>query len=252
MPAFAANLTLLFTELPLMERFAAAKAAGFEAVEVLFPYDEGAQDMRDQLVMNGLTFVLMNTPPPNWTGGDRGFAAVPGAEARFRKDFERCLRFADVLKPQHIHVMAGVTDDPAARATFVGNLKWAAARTPRRRLTIEPINRIDMPGYWLADFDLAAEILDEVGAPNLALQFDAYHAHRITGDVMATWARHGHRAAHVQIAGYPGRHEPEGGEIDYPAFFARLDTDGYRGWVSAEYNPEGDTPSGLGWLSQQA
>jgi 2-dehydrotetronate isomerase len=252
MPAFAANLTLLFTELPLMERFAAAKAAGFEAVEVLFPYDEGAQDMRDQLVMNGLTFVLMNTPPPNWTGGDRGFAAVPGAEARFRKDFERCLRFADVLKPQHIHVMAGATDDPAARATFVGNLKWAAARTPRRRLAIEPINRIDMPGYWLADFDLAAEILDEVGAPNLALQFDAYHAHRITGDVMAAWARHGHRAAHVQIAGYPGRHEPEGGEIDYPAFFARLDTDGYRGWVSAEYHPVGDTPSGLGWLSQQA
>lgn len=252
MPRFAANLTLLFTELPLMERFAAAKAAGFDGVEVLFPYDESAQDMRDRLVMNGLTFILMNTPPPNWTGGDRGFAAVPGAEARFRKDFDRCLRFADVLKPQVIHVMAGVTDHPDARATFVANLKWAAARAPARRLTIEPINRIDMPGYWLADFDLAAEILDEVGAQNLALQFDAYHAHRITGDLAGTWARHGRRAAHVQIAGFPGRYEPAGGEIDYPAFFARLDADGYRGWVSAEYNPRGDTAAGLSWLAQQA
>jgi len=250
MPRFAANLTVLFTELPLMDRFAAAKDAGFNGVEVLFPYDESAQAMRDQIVMNGLTFVLQNTPPPNWTGGQRGFAAVPGLEDRFAKDFDRALRFADVLKPQVIHVMAGTTDHPEARATFVRNLKWAAARAPKRRLTIEPINRHDMPVYWLADFDLAADILDEVGATNLALQFDAYHAHRITGDVMATWARHGHRATHVQIAGYPGRHEPAGGEIDYPAFFARLDADGYAGWVSAEYNPAGHTSDGLGWLTR--
>ncbi len=248
MPRFVANLTLLFTELPLMERFAAAREAGFEGVEVLFPYDEGAQAMRDQIVMNGLTFVLQNTPPPNWTGGERGFAAVPGLEDRFRKDFDRALRFAGVLKPQVIHVMAGATDHPDARATFVQNLKWAAARVPERRLTIEPINRHDMPGYWLADFGLAADILDEVGAPNLSLQFDAYHAHRITGDALATWARHGHRAAHVQIAGFPGRHEPAGGEIDYPAFLARLDADSYAGWVSAEYHPVGETAAALGWL----
>lgn len=247
MPRFAANLTLLFTELPFMERFAAAREAGFEGVEVLFPYDESAQEMRDQLVMNGLTFVLQNTPPPNWSGGDRGFAAVPGLQERFRRDFDRALRFADVLKPRHIHVMAGLTDHADARATFVGNLKWAAARAPKRSLTIEPINRIDMPGYWLSDFDLAADILDEVAAPNLSLQFDAYHAHRITADVAATWARHGRRAAHVQIAGHPGRHEPSGGEIDYPAFFARLDADGYQGWVSGEYNPRGATGAGLGW-----
>ena len=249
MPRFAANLTLLFPELPFMDRFAAAKAAGFEGVEVLFPYDESAQEMRDRLVLNGLTFVLQNTPPPNWSGGDRGFAAVPGLEERFRKDFDRSLRFADVLKPRHIHVMAGLTDHPDARTTFVENLKWAAARAPSRSLTIEPINRIDMPGYWLSDFDLAAEVLDEVAAPNLALQFDAYHAHRITGDVTGCWQRHGSRAAHVQIAGFPGRHEPAGGQIDYPAFFARLDADGYPGWVSAEYNPRGATIDGLGWLS---
>lgn len=248
MPRFAANLALLFTERSLMDRFAAAKEAGFDGVEILFPYDESAQAMRDQIVLNGLTFVLQNTPPPNWTGGARGFAAVPGLEERFRKDFDRALRFADVLKPQIIHVMAGVTDHPGARATFVGNLKWATARAPKRHLTIEPINRHDMPGYWLSDFDLAADILDDVGAPNLSLQFDAYHAHRITGDVMATWQRHGSRAAHVQVAGFPGRHEPAGGEIDYPAFFDRLDADGYAGWVAAEYHPAGDTAAGLGWL----
>lgn len=248
MPRFAANLTLLFTELPFMERFAAAKAAGFDAVEVLFPYEHSAQDMRDQLVLNDLRFVLQNTPPPNWTGGDRGFAAIPGREERFRKDFDRCLRYAEVLKPGLIHVMAGITDHPQARATFVENLKWATARAPGRQLTIEPINPHDMPGYFLNDFDLAASILDEVGARNLHLQFDAYHAHRITGDLMATWDRHGHRAAHVQIAGFPGRHEPVEGDIDYPAFFARLDARGYDGWVSAEYVPQGVTTDGLGWL----
>ena len=250
MPRFAANLTMLFANLPIMERFAAAKAAGFDAVEVLFPYDHAAQEMRDQLVIHGLTFVLQNTPPPNWTGGDRGFAAIPGLEDRFRRDFDRSLRFADVLKPQHIHIMAGVAQGPEARATYVENLRWATARAPKRSLTIEPINPVDMPGYFLNDFDLAAEILDEVAAPNLALQFDAYHAHRITGDVVAAWGRHGPRARHVQIAGFPGRQEPMGGDIDYPGLFARLDTDGYKGWVSAEYNPATTTAAGLGWRTQ--
>ncbi len=248
MPRFSANLSWLFTELPFMERFRVAKDAGFDAVEVLFPYDCPAQDMRDQLIWNDLTFVLMNCPPPNATGGPQGFAAIPGLQDRFRRDFDRSLRFADVLKPLHLHIMAGSTDAPDARATFVENLKWAAARAPNRSLTIEPINRHDMPGYYLADFDLAAEILDEVEAPNLSLQFDAYHAHRITGDVMRAWVTHGPRASHVQIAGYPGRHEPAVGEIDYPSFFARLDRDGYKGWVSAEYKPASDTASGLGWL----
>lgn len=248
MPRFAANLSWLFTELPFMDRFRAAKDAGFDAVEVLFPYDCSAQDMRDQLIWNDLTFVLMNCPPPNATGGPQGFAAVPGLQDRFRRDFVRSLRFADVLKPLHLHIMAGSTEAPDARATFVENLKWAAARAPNRSLTIEPINRHDMPGYYLADFDLAADILDEVAAPNLSLQFDAYHAHRITGDLMGTWSRHGARARHIQIAGFPGRHEPTGGEIDYPSFFARLDQDGYKGWVSGEYKPATTTAAGLGWL----
>lgn len=248
MPKFAANLSWLFSDLPFMDRFKAAKAAGFDAVEVLFPYDHPTQDIRDQLVWNGLTFVLMNCPPPNPTGSAQGYAAVPGLEDRFRRDFDRTLRYAQVLKPRHIHIMAGAAEGPEAEATFTENLRWAATRASKQSLTIEPINRHDMPGYFLADFDLAARILDAVAAPNLTLQFDAYHAHWITGDVMATWARHGHRVTHVQIAGHPGRHEPEGGEIDYPAFFARLDKDGYDGWISAEYAPAGATAEGLDWM----
>lgn len=249
MPRFAANLTFLFTELPFLERFGAAKEAGFDAVEVLFPYDFAAQEMRARLVEHDLTFVLQNTPPPNWAGGERGFAAVPGAEERFRSDFDRCLRFAGVLKPAHIHVMAGRAQGAVARATYLKNLRWACARAPRASLTIEPINTGDMPGYFLNDFALAAEILDEVGAPNLGLQFDIYHAQMITEDAAATWAEHGARAVHVQMAGAPGRHEPAGGAVDWPAMFAALDTSGYRGWVSAEYTPETTTAEGLGWLA---
>ena len=249
MPRFAANLSMLFRELPLLERPAAARDAGFAGVEILFPYDEPGHLIRQALDRAGLPLILINTPPPNWTGGDRGFAAIPGGEERFRHDFRRALRYAQVLGARHIHVMAGVAEGSEARDTFIRNLAWAAATAPEQPLTIEPINTHDMPGYFLDDFDLAAEVLDTVGAPNLALQFDAYHAHRITGDVMGTWAAHGHRAAHVQVAGYPGRHEPAGGEIDYPAFFARLDSDGYAGFVSGEYTPEGRTGDGVGWIT---
>jgi hydroxypyruvate isomerase len=144
--------------------------------------------------------------------------------------------------------MSGAADGPEAEATLIGNLRWAAARAPEQSLTIEPINRHDKPGYFLADYETAARVLDAVAAPNLGLQFDAYHAHRITGDVIAAWAAHGHRATHVQIAGFPGRHEPTGGEIDYLAFSSRVEADGYGGWVCAEYAPAWLTEAGLGWM----
>ena len=247
MPHFAANLTMMFTELPLLERFSAAKSAGFDAVEVLFPYDASAADLLDRIVGNALTLVLINCPPPNYTDGPRGFAAVPGGQARFQHDFKRSLRYAKALGAQHLHVMAGVATGPGAKATFIENLTWAAALAPTQSLTIEPINQVDMPGYFLNDYNLAAEVLDAVAAPNLRLQFDAYHALRITGDMLGTWGRVGHRVAHIQVAGSPGRHEPSAGDIDYKAFFARLDADGYKGWVSGEYNPKGRTEDGLGW-----
>ncbi len=250
MPRYAANLTMMFTDLPLLERFGAARSAGFTAVEVLFPYDNSAADLLVQIAANGLELVLINCPPPNYTQGPRGFAAVPGGQARFQHDVKRSLRYARALGAGHLHLMAGVAEGPEARAVYVENLRWAAAHAPEQSLTIEPINPHDMPGYFLNDFDLAAAVLDEVAAPNLHLQFDAYHAHRITGDVMATWAKMAPRVAHVQVAGYPGRFEPMGGDIDYPAFFARLDADGYHGWVSGEYNPRGQTGDGLGWQNQ--
>lgn len=248
MARFAANLTFLFTELPMLERFAAAGRAGFEGVEVLFPYDLAAPELASAAQDAGLEFVLMNTPPPNWAGGPRGFAALPGGEERFRRDFDRGLRFAQALRCRHIHVMAGRAEGPAARRTLVENLRWACARAPHASLLIEPINQDDMPGYFLSDFDLAAEIIDEVGMTNLGLQFDAYHAHQITGDAISCWDRHATRARHIQIAGSPGRHEPKGGEIDYPMFFRHLDSAGYSGWVGAEYVPATTTEAGLRWL----
>ncbi len=248
MPRFCANLSWLFTERPLIERIAAAKAAGFEAVEILFPYDEPAALIAEAARLAGLPVVLINCPPPNWTGGERGFAAIPGGEARFRKDFDRALRFAQVLKASHLHVMAGAAEGPEARATYLANLRWAAARAPKQRLTIEPINRTDMPGYFLSDFREALEIVAEVGAPNLRLQFDAYHAQMIHGDVLGLWELCAPQVVHVQVAGVPGRHEPVTGEIDYPAFFAALDASGYGGWVSGEYKPAGRTEDGLAWI----
>jgi 2-dehydrotetronate isomerase len=247
MPRFAANLTYLFRELPFLDRFEAAAEAGFTGVEVLFPYDDAAGEITRRLRAHGLTMVLINAPPPNWAGGERGFAAVPGGVERFRHDFRRALRFAEALGARHLHIMAGKAQGLVARRTFIDNLRWAAARAPGTSLTIEPLNPVDMPGYFLNDFDLAAEVLDEVGAANLGLQFDMYHAQMITGDGMAVWDRHGGRARHIQVGSVPGRHEPVAGDIDYPAFFARLDAEGFAGWVSGEYNPAGRTQDGLGW-----
>lgn len=245
---FAANLTLLFTELPLLHRFAAAKRAGFTGVEVLFPYDLAARELAGAARGNGLDFVLLNAPPPNWSGGPRGFAADPAQGARFRRDFDRALRYSQALRAEHLHVMTGVAEGAAARETLIANLKWATARAPEASLTIEPLNGFDMPGYFLNDFDLAAEIIAEVGAANLGLQFDSYHAHRITGDVAGCWRRHRALVRHVQIGGAPTRCEPDRGENDHAAFLAQLEADGYAGWVSAEYKPSETTEAGLGWL----
>ena len=248
MARFAANLTYLFTELPMLRRFAAAKRAGFDGVEILFPYDLPITELRGVAEAQGLEFVLINSPPPNWAGGARGFAAEPGSRDRFRADFDRAMRCANALRVRHMHVMAGKGEGEAARKTLVDNLKWAAQRAPRQSLTIEPMNTRDMPGYFLNSFDLAAEILAEVDAPNLGLQFDAYQAHMIHGDALDCWNRHGPITRHVQVAGSPGRHEPRAGDIDYPHFFRVLEESGYTGWIGAEYTPLTSTEVGLRWL----
>ncbi|MEQ9694450.1 TIM barrel protein [Shimia sp. SDUM112013] len=241
---------MLFKEYPFLERFAAARRAGFEAVEILFPYDISARDILKASESAKIPIILINTPPPNWAGGDRGFAAIPGGQDRFRHDFKRALRYAEVLGAKMVHIMSGVADGPEAMATMIDNLAWATDWAPKQLLTIEPINPLDIPGYFLNDFDLAADILDAVAAPNLALQFDAYHAQRITGDVIGTWQAHRPRIGHVQVADTPRRHEPGTGEINFAEFFSQLDADGYQGHVSAEYHPKQSTEAGLGWLKR--
>lgn len=248
MASFAANLTMLFTELPMMERFEAAHSAGFNGVEILFPYDIPTDQLRDRLFKTRMEFVLMNAPPPNWAGGPRGFAADPGQQERFRRDFDTALRLAQTLNARHLHIMSGRGHGAQARRTYVENLTWAARRAPRQSLLIEPMNQHDMPGYFLSDYDLAAEVIDAVAAPNLGLLFDAYHAYQITGDTVECWQRHSRLVRHVQIAGAPGRHEPRHGDIDFAGFFRAVDKAGYRGWVGAEYTPATTTQAGLRWL----
>jgi hydroxypyruvate isomerase len=242
---FAANLTWLFTEAPMLDRPALAQAAGFDGVEVLFPYDLPLPDW--QAALSGVPVALINTPPGDWAAGERGFAAIPGAEARFRADFRMALDRAAGLRAERIHVMAGNAEGPEAEATFRANLVWAASFG--HPLTIEPLNRFDMAGYFLNDYDQAARILDDLSQPDVGLQFDLWHAARIHGDAAAVWARHAAHVSHVQIAGFPARHEPGGGGFDLTGFSRGLSAAGYSGWIAAEYRPARDTGAGLGWLA---
>ncbi|WBU61278.1 hydroxypyruvate isomerase family protein [Paracoccus albus] len=248
MARFAANLTLLFNELPMLQRFDAARQAGFQGAEILFPYDLPARDLRRAARTAGLDVVLINCPPPNWAGGPRGFAALPEAQDRFRLDFERTLRVAQALSARHIHIMAGKAEGPEAHDCFVDNLRWAAGRAPHVSLTIEPMNATDVPGYFLNSFDLALQVIEAVGASNVGLQFDAHQAYMITGDVIGTFQRCQRRVHHIQIAGAPDRNEPRENEIDYSRFMEEVERSGYSGWVSAEYTPRKSTEGGLRWL----
>ena len=247
MPRFAANLTLLFNEVPALDRAGLAREAGFDGVEVLFPYDHAPADWAASL--SGLPVALINTPPGDWAAGGRGHAALPGQGDVFRAGFDRALEVAGVMGAARIHVMAGCADGPAARDTYLENLAWAAAQRPDLGLTIEPLNPDDMPGYFLNDFDQAAAILDDLGQPNVGLQFDLWHAARIHGNAMGVWLRHRAQVHHIQIAGFPNRAEPGGGGFDLTTLCAELDEAGYDGWVAGEYLPARATVHGLGWLS---
>jgi hydroxypyruvate isomerase len=238
---------MLFTEAPILSRPDLAREAGFDGVEVLFPYDHSWREW--QAALAGMPVALINTPPGNWAAGDRGYAARPGAEGEFRESFLRAAEVARALDAGGVHVMAGVARGDEAEATFLTNLTWAAEQEPDLMLTIEPLNPHDVPGYFLNDFDQAARILDTLALPNLGLQFDLWHAWRINGDVQPVWARHRTRVRHIQIAGFPSRNEPGGGGFDLSAFCADLDRDGYDGWVAAEYAPASATSDGLGWLA---
>jgi hydroxypyruvate isomerase len=247
----AAHLGLLWTDLPFFDRFEAAATAGFTAVEVPFPYDVAAKDTQRALVRCGLRLIAIAAPPPNYTGGTRGFAAVPDGEARFAHDMRRAFRYAKELRVPIINVLAGDAGGAVAQATMIANLKQVADLAPAGlTLTIEPLCAQAHPDYFLNDYALAARIIGAVDAPNLKLQFDSYHAQMIHGDAVAVFERYGDLVAHVQIADTPARSAPGTGDVDFPALFAALRGAGYDGWVSGEYAPAGPVDATLAWVAQ--
>jgi hydroxypyruvate isomerase len=256
MPKFAANLTLLFNEVPFLDRFERAAAAGFEAVEFLFPYAWDTSEIKTRLDANGLRAVLHNLPPGDWDGGERGLACVPGREADFRAGVARGIECALALGVPQIHCLSGImpagVDEGLLRDTYLANLRHAADEMKKAGLKalIEPINRIDMPGVYLHRTAQAVALMDELRCGNLFLQYDIYHAQRNEGELATTLERLLPRIGHIQIADNPGRHEPGSGEINYDFLFAQLDRIGYAGWVGCEYRPATTTEAGLGWFQR--
>jgi hydroxypyruvate isomerase len=249
MPRFAANLSMMFTEVPFLDRFGAAAQTGFTGVEYLFPYDFEAADIRARLDQHGLEQALFNTPPGDWDAGERGAAAMPGQESRFAEDLERALAYAEIIRPRNIHIMAGIVQSPEARKTYVENLKRACARAPEQGFVIEPINNRDIPGYHLATTSDARAVISAVGAPNLKLQLDLYHCQIMEGDLTRRMEALSELIGHVQVASVPDRNEPDRGETDFAHLMGTLDRIGYDGWVGCEYRPAGATESGLGWFA---
>lgn len=260
MPQFAANLSMLYQEYAFLDRFEAAAQDGFKAVEFLFPYAFAKEDIAACLRANGLQQVLFNAPPGNWDAGERGMACVPGREADFRAGMVQALEYAAALNCGRIHAMAGLAPDGATAQvlylTYIGNLRWAAKEAAKtgREVLIEPINPRDMPGYYLNRQEVAHQVVADVGEPSLKVQMDLYHCQIVEGDLAMKLRKYlpTGKVAHLQIASVPQRHEPDGGEVNYPYLFTLLDELGYQGWVGCEYRPAnvqaGGTSAGLGWL----
>ena len=259
MPKFAANLSMLYTELPFLDRFAAAARSGFKAVEFLFPYDFAPQEITQRLQDHQLQLVLHNMPPGVWGAGDRGLAALPHRVDEFRASVAKALDYAAALGTPQLHCMAGIppADVSTAQAhdTLVRNLRFAAdaARQQGVRVLLEPINHFDMPGFFVNRPSQALAILDEVGADNLFLLYDIYHAQRMEGELASTLRAHLPRIGHMQLADTPGRNEPGTGEINYRYLFDLADALGYSGHIGCEYKPRdtspGGTDAGLGWVA---
>jgi hydroxypyruvate isomerase len=274
MPQFAANLSMMYPELPFLDRFEAAAQDGFTAVEYLFPYAFAKEELAARLKANQLQQVLFNAPPGGtdaasidaaWNSNTRGTASIPGREAEFRQGVELALTYADTLNCPRIHLMAGLLGEGQTRAsnlsTYVANLQWASALAAKsgRDVLIEPINTRDIPGFFLNRQDHAHDIIETVGADNLKVQMDLYHCQIVEGDVASKIRQYlpTGRVGHFQIAGVPERHEPNIGELNYPYLFAVIDevsqACGWQGWVGCEYRPRlggqpGGTSAGLDWF----
>ena len=251
---FAANVSMLFTEAPFLDRFALAARAGFAAVECQFPYEAPAAEIRARLDDLGLAMVLHNLPAGDWAAGDRGLACLPQRADEFRAGVPRAIAYAQALGVKQVNCLAGIAppDEDAAllRRTFVDNLRFAARAFASEglKLLVEPINTFDMPGFFVHRTAQCVELLDDIGEPNVFVQYDAYHMQRMEGELAATIAKHLPRIAHVQVADNPGRHEPGTGEIRFEFLFAQLEHLGYDGWIGCEYRPAGRTDVGLDWL----
>jgi hydroxypyruvate isomerase len=253
---FDANLTMLFTEVPFLERFALAKKAGFPAVEYHFPYKYSAADLKSALTKNGLKQVLFNLPPGNWSKGDRGIAACPDRVDEFRAGIPKAIAYALELGVPQMNCLAGTWvhgyDEKKHWSVLVDNVKYAAEALHKHglRLLIEHINHYDMPGFFLNKADQVASLIEEAGMPNVFMQFDFYHVQREEGGIINTFRKYVQGIGHIQIADNPGRHEPGTGEIDYPLVLREIDASDYQGYVGLEYIPASDTMSSLEWMAK--
>ncbi|KPQ27398.1 MAG: hydroxypyruvate isomerase [Marinobacter excellens HL-55] len=255
MPRFAANLSMLFTEVPFLERFARARAAGFKAVEYLFPYDWPAEQIAAELKANDLTQVLFNLPPGDWQAGERGIACLPDRVEEFRAGVDQGIAYAKVLGNTQLNCLAGLRpaelDYELAWQTLVANVQYAAERFVEAGLTLclEAINsRVDMPGFMLDTTGKVMAVIEDVDADNVWLQYDVYHMQVMEGDLIRSLECLLPWIGHIQFADNPGRHEPGTGEINFSNVFAALDRLGYQGWASAEYRPSGATEDSLAWF----
>jgi hydroxypyruvate isomerase len=256
MPKFAANLSMLFNEVPFLDRFGAAAECGFKAVEFLFPYEHPPDAIAEQLRKHNLQIVLFNMPPGNWAAGERGLGCIPGREAEFREGIEKALTYAKALGIPRLHAMAGIApsgaDRAVCRATLIANLKYAAQQLAPHNiaLLLEAINHRDIPGFFVNTQAESYEICTAVDAPNLKMQMDLYHMQVMEGDIATKLRKYAPHCGHIQIAGAPQRNEPDTGEVRYRYLFQVLDEIGYQGWIGCEYRPAGKTTEGLGWFKE--
>jgi len=258
MPRFAANLTMMFTEVAFLDRIKQAANVGFKGVEFLFPYNFPPEAIAARLYRHRLEHVLFNMPPGDWNAGERGMACIPGREGEFEDHLETVLTYAKMLDCKRVHMMAGITPADCSRQqagdVFIRNLQLAATTCRPHDITvmIEPINAGDMPGYFLQSQDQAIELLKQAGKPNTALQMDLYHCQITEGDLDNHIRKNFDHIGHFQIASVPGRHEPDTGEINYPVLFDLIDQLNFNGWIGCEYRPAGKTRAGLGWAAAYA
>jgi hydroxypyruvate isomerase len=254
MPNFCANLTLLFNEVDFLDRFRAARDAGFKGVEYLFPYEHRTEELVEHLQSNGLIQVLHNLPAGDWAKGERGIACLPDRVAEFQDGVGQAIEYALALQCRQLNCLAGIVpnglDPERARDTLIGNLRFAATQLKAAgiRLLLEACNTRDIPGFFVNRSRQALDIIDAVGSDNLFLQYDIYHMQVMEGDLASTIRRNLDRIRHLQLADNPGRNEPGSGEINYPFLFGFIDRLGYSGWIGCEYKPAKSTVEGLGWI----